>query len=126
MENDLDLPDLGIQKSPGRWQSLGAVLAVAISVTMAIFVLLGYFAAPDQVEGSEHEQSSYLQQPFAADHLSPDSDGSGAGPEACDVMHRALKDINERMSDGVTEDQARYFRARRNKLFLMMRERCGV
>ncbi len=124
MENDLDLLKLGTHGPPRRWQSLAAVLAVGASVTVAIFVILGHFAAPDRVAGIDGDAPVVLEDPFMPSQA--ESEMPSPDPEACGVMHRALEDINARMSEGVTEDQARYFRSRRNKLYLMMRERCGV
>ncbi len=126
MEQNPNPLDLEIRSSPGRWQTLGALVAVGVTVTVVIFVTLGRFAAPDERPLPDADQQAVLDQPFATGTPGLDEGMPGEAPQACEVMHTALQDINKRMSEGVTPEQARYFRARRNKLYLMMRERCGV
>lgn len=126
MEKPTEIITLNETGGLGRYQVVGAMLAVGVAFTAAVLVMLGHFTRPDQrVVASDSPSAS--GNPFAGmtDHI---EQAELAEPEleACQVMSAAINDINARMSEGVTEDQARYFRSRRNKLYLMMRERCGI
>lgn len=109
-------------RTPGRWQSLAVMLIVGTAFTVAGLVMLGHFTQPASVNAKGSEA---VGNPFA----DTGSQAQGTGrldEETCQVMSTTIKDINSRMSQGVTEKQASYFRSRRNKLYQMMRERCGV
>lgn len=120
MENSPQLLELSQGKELTRLQSLGAMVVVGVAFTVAVLVMLGQTTRPDtlQVESTEPAPAN----PFADEVDSrPNLD-----KDTCRVMSETINDINARMSEGVTEQQARYFRSRRNKLYLLMRERCGV
>lgn len=108
-----------------KYQSLGAMVAVGVAFTVAVLVMLGHTTRPEPVQAESAEVVP--GNPFAD---SADAPHASVEPsldeETCRVMSETINDINARMSEGVTEAQGRYFRSRRNKLFLMMRERCGV
>jgi len=106
----------------GKLQTLFVMLIVGSVFTVTVLVMLGHFAKPQSVAA---ESAAVVAEPFA-DTEDPVKSASQADEETCQVMSTAINDINARMSEGVTEKQARYFRSRRNKLYQMMRERCGV
>lgn len=111
-----------LTKQPAGWQSAGAMLCVGVAVTVVIFVLLGHFTRPGRVAATQIP--NVQESPFA--EVTTQTSEEASSPDSCQVMHTAIEDINTRMSEGVNEAQARYFRARRNRLYLLMRERCGV
>ncbi len=106
----------------GRLQSLVIMLVVGAAFTVAMLVMLANFTQPTNKSAASAVE---VASPFADDE---ELAGAASLPneETCQVMSTTIKDINARMSEGVTEQQARYFRSRRNKLYQMMRERCGV
>lgn len=131
-------------KASGKLQGLAIMAAVGVAFTMSVLVMLGHFTRPD-VDASVAAAAKVVN-PFADGVMATDleknfetsldtsldtslntsiEDNQG-NEELCQVMATTIEDINERMSEGVTEQQARYFRSRRNKLYQMMRERCGV
>lgn len=112
---------LAVVVPPGKLKSLIVMLVVGASFTVAVLVMLGQFTQP----GNDAAASATVDEPFVAGELVPPSNPQ-VDEETCQVMSTTIKDINARMSEGVTEQQARYFRSRRNKLYQMMRERCGV
>lgn len=112
----------GPTPAAGKLQTLAVMLIVGSVFTVAVLVMLGHFAEPDSVAA---DNAAVVSDPFA-DTEDPVPAAGGLDEETCQVMSTAIKDINARMSEGVTEQQARYFRSRRNKLYQMMRDRCGV
>ncbi len=122
MENSPPLIELAGGRELSKYQSLGAMIAVGVAFTVAVLVMLGHTTRPERVEAEIIEAAP--ENPFA-DSADPALEPS-LDEETCRVMSDTIKDINARMSEGVTEAQGRYFRSRRNKLYLMMRERCGV
>lgn len=122
MENSPPLFEPSGGRELSKFQSLGAMVAVGVAFTVAVLVMLGHTTRPDAGEAELVE--SVPENPFAD---AVDTGGKASlDDETCRVMSETINDINARMSEGVTEAQGRYFRSRRNKLFLLMRERCGV
>lgn len=116
------IEDLKGASGPGRLQTIASMAVVGTAFTVAVLVMLGNFTKP---ESTIDENLAAVSSPFA----DVDLDSGELTPldeETCQVMSTAIKDINERMSEGVTEQQASYFRSRRNKLYQMIRDRCGV
>ena len=116
------IEDLQEKSGPGRLQIISAMAVVGVVFTVAVLVMLGNFTRP---ESAIDQNITAVGSPFADTDLVTDK-VTPLDEETCQVMSTTIKDINARMSEGVTVQQARYFRARRNKLYQMMRERCGV
>lgn len=120
MEQPIEFSEHGVRPGMSRLQSLLLMAVVGVSITLAGLAMLGSFT---RIQPTESSHALALVDPFA-EH----SEGAvgNLDAETCQVMSTAIKDINNRMGEGVTEKQARYFRTRRDKLYNMMRERCGV
>lgn len=98
------------------------MVVVGVAFTITVLVMLGHFTRPERLPLPNDDLS--VENPFVGE--APDVQRVMVDEETCRVMSSTISDINARMSQGVTEEQARYFRSRRNKLYLLMRERCGV
>lgn len=122
MENSPPLFDATGGRELSKVQSVGAMAAVGVAFTVAVLVMLGHTTRPES--GQAEVVESAPDNPFA-DAAGP-GENEALDEETCRVMSETIMDINARMSEGVTEAQGRYFRSRRNKLYLLMRERCGV
>ena len=122
MENTPQLVEFARGRELSKYQSLGAMVAVGVAFTVAVLVMLGHTTQPELA--STEVTEAIPENPFADDAEAPME--ASLDEETCRVMSETIKDINARMSEGVTEAQGRYFRSRRNKLYLMMRERCGL
>lgn len=122
MEAPTEISDNRGPSKTDKVQSVGIMAVVGIAFTMSVLVMLGHFTRPDSDAAAS---AARVDNPFA----DPATETAGLNAETrelCQVMATTIDDINTRMSEGVTEQQARYFRSRRNKLYQMMRDRCGV
>ncbi len=122
MENSPEITELKGLPGLGKVQSAGVMVVVGVAFTIAVLVMLGHFTRPERIASPGDDVA--VENPFASQDAT--AQPLTVDEEACRVMSNTINDINARMSQGVTEAQARYFRSRRNKLYLLMRERCGV